>query len=237
MIYRKFNAPNVEYNEIDRSQYGLVNDGAAVGTMTFIAGFADKGDDYDLPGGSTLYYAETDTKPLPGDGHSDIDRLGSASINCGGDPDVLHNVRLAAECVNDTWLSAWNAMPDKRPGRLGAFLARITRNGAISKALERNRLKRGGGQVPLVLDELAECVAAPGSVEEEISGKLLWEHIRAFLSHEPENVRRAFLLRYALALPFDEIAERLQMSAGAVRISLHRTRKKLKQYLKQEGWL
>lgn len=47
MIYRKFNAPNVEYNEIDRSQYGLVNDGAAVGTMTFIAGFSDKGDDYD----------------------------------------------------------------------------------------------------------------------------------------------------------------------------------------------
>lgn len=48
MIYRKFNAPNVEYNEIDRSQYGLINDGAAVGTMTFIAGFADKGDDYDV---------------------------------------------------------------------------------------------------------------------------------------------------------------------------------------------
>ena len=67
---------------------------------------ADKGDDYDLPGGSTLYYAETDTEPLPGDGHSDIDRLGSASINCGGDPDVLHNVRLAAECVNDTMLDA-----------------------------------------------------------------------------------------------------------------------------------
>ena len=47
MIYRKFNAPNVEYNEIDRSQYGVINDGAAVGTMTFIAGFADRGDDYD----------------------------------------------------------------------------------------------------------------------------------------------------------------------------------------------
>jgi len=47
MIYRKFNAPNVEYNEIDRSQYGMINDGAAVGTMTFFTGFADKGDDYD----------------------------------------------------------------------------------------------------------------------------------------------------------------------------------------------
>ena len=46
MVYRKFNAPNVEYNEIDRSQYGLINDGAAVGTMTFFTGFADEGDDY-----------------------------------------------------------------------------------------------------------------------------------------------------------------------------------------------
>jgi len=48
MVYRKYNAPNVEYNEIDRSQYGLINDGAAVGTMTFATGFADKGDDYEI---------------------------------------------------------------------------------------------------------------------------------------------------------------------------------------------
>ena len=48
MVYRKFNAPNVEYNEIDRSQYGLINDGAAIGTITFATGFADKGDDYEV---------------------------------------------------------------------------------------------------------------------------------------------------------------------------------------------
>ena len=57
---------------------------------------------------------------------------------------ILESGEDAEECVNDTWLSAWNAMPDKRPSRLGAFLAKITRNFAISRALERSRLKRGG---------------------------------------------------------------------------------------------
>ena len=66
----------------------------------------DKGDDYEIRSGSTLYYAESDSIPLPGDGHSDLVRLGSAGINCGGDSDVLHNVKLAAECVNDTMLEA-----------------------------------------------------------------------------------------------------------------------------------
>ncbi len=151
--------------------------------------------------------------------------------------EVLRSREDAEEIVSDVLLTAWNAVPSEQPVSLFGYLAVITRNLAVKRLNARRALRRGGGERPALLDELAECVAAPGSVEEEISGKLLWEHIRAFLSHEPENVRRAFLLRYALALPFDEIAERLQMSAGAVRISLHRTRNKLKQYLKQEGWL
>jgi hypothetical protein len=40
------------------------------------------------------------------DDASSPDSLGSASINCGGDKDVLHNVALAAECLNDTMLDA-----------------------------------------------------------------------------------------------------------------------------------
>ena len=67
----------------------------------------DKEDDDDSDGRNTLFYTKSDTKPIPGDGHSaDIASLGSASINCGGDNDVLHNVKLAAECVNDTMLDA-----------------------------------------------------------------------------------------------------------------------------------
>ena len=45
---------------------------------------------------------------------------------------ILTSPEDAEECVNDAWLSAWNAMPDKRPERLGAFLAKITRNHALT---------------------------------------------------------------------------------------------------------
>ena len=58
---------------------------------------------------------------------------------------ILGSREDAQECVNDTWLSAWNSMPDKRPEKLSPFLGKITRNFAISKALEKTRKKRGGG--------------------------------------------------------------------------------------------
>ena len=59
---------------------------------------------------------------------------------------ILENVEDSEECVNDTWMSAWNAMPDKRPDRLGPFLARITRNFALTKIVRRTARKRGGGE-------------------------------------------------------------------------------------------
>ena len=151
--------------------------------------------------------------------------------------ELLRSKEDAEETVNDVLLAAWNAVPAEQPVSLFGYLAAVTRNLAVKRLEARTALRRGGGQRPAILDELAECVAAPGSVEQEISGKMLWERIRHFLDTEPENARRAFLLRYALAMPFQDIADRLHMTSGAVRILLHRTRKKLKAYLKQEGWL
>ena len=117
------------------------------------------------------------------------------------------------------------------------YLAAVTRNLAVKRLDAQLAQRRGGGQRPAVLEELAECIAAPGSVEQETDSKLLWESIRSFLSAQPEQARRAFVLRYTYALPVKDIAERLQMNTGAVKISLHRTRKKLKDYLAQEGWI
>ena len=59
---------------------------------------------------------------------------------------ILANAEDSDECVNDTYLSAWNSMPDKRPDRLSPFLAKITRNHALHKYENNHRLKRGGGE-------------------------------------------------------------------------------------------
>ena len=148
---------------------------------------------------------------------------------------ILENSEDASECVNDTWLSAWNAMPDKRPSRLGAFLARITRNGAIGKALERSRLKRGGGQIPLALDELEECLPGGCDPEKELQRKELEGALRRFVHTLPADEKRVFLARYWYLTPVAEIAEKLGFSQSKTAGMLHRTRKKLQRMLQEEG--
>ena len=51
----------------------------------------------------------------------------------------------AEECVNDTWLEAWNSMPEQRPERLQAWLGRVVRNLSISRWRRDHRQKRYAG--------------------------------------------------------------------------------------------
>ena len=75
---------------------------------------------------------------------------------------ILKNREYSEEWVCDTWLHAWNAMPPQRPSILSSFLGRITRNLSFDRCRRQNAEKRGGGSLPLALDELSECVPAPG---------------------------------------------------------------------------
>ena len=76
---------------------------------------------------------------------------------------ILKNREDSEECVSDTWLHAWNAMPPQRPSILSSFLGRITRNLSFDRCRRQNAEKRGGGSLPLALDELSECVPKRGS--------------------------------------------------------------------------
>ena len=141
----------------------------------------------------------------------------------------------AEECVNDTWFQAWNQMPSERPKMLSAFLGCITRNLAINTIKARNRLKRGGGQAALALDELAECITGSGSPEQFLEEKELSEAIGRFTAALPKTERTIFVLRYWYLAPIAEIADKLQCSQGKIKSSLFRTRKKLRDTLQKEG--
>ena len=78
---------------------------------------------------------------------------------------ILKNPADAEECVNDTWLHAWNAMPPHRPSLLSTFLGKITRNLSFDLYRKMHRGKRGGSQVDAVLDELEECVSGKDNIE------------------------------------------------------------------------
>lgn len=150
---------------------------------------------------------------------------------------ILGSGEDAEECVNDTYLGAWNSMPDKRPRRLSAYLARIARNFAVSRAIEKNRLKRGGGETPAALDELAECVPGGTEPERELERRELGRAISAFLASLPEVERNVFVARYFFLAPTDEIAEKFGFTRSKTAAMLRRTRIRLKNYVTEEGLL
>ena len=149
---------------------------------------------------------------------------------------ILHNAQDAEETVSDTWLRAWNVIPPQRPGVLKLFLAKITRNLAFTRWRNANAQKRGGGEMELVLEELAGCIAAQESVDDRLKGRVLAETIRSFLNTLPERERNIFLRRYFFVEESVQIASRYGMKPAAVLRTLSRTRAKLKTYLQKEGY-
>lgn len=149
---------------------------------------------------------------------------------------ILRSREDAEECVNDTWLNAWNAMPPHRPSVLSAFLGKLTRNLAIDRYQRNTAEKRGGGEVPAILDELSECVSGSEDVEGSVERQEVLAAINAFLRQLPERNRQLFLCRYWYSDSVANIAERFGMKENAVSKSLGRTRAALREHLKKGGF-
>ncbi len=148
---------------------------------------------------------------------------------------ILHSNEDSEECVNDTYLNAWNAMPDQRPSKLCAFLGRITRNLSLKRWEKYTAEKRGAGQVPLVLDELQECVPAAESTDHIVDDLVLADLLNRFLASLNEEKRRIFMRRYWYLSPISEIATDFSVSESKVKMSLLRSRNELKLLLEKEG--
>jgi len=150
---------------------------------------------------------------------------------------ILGSNEDAEECVNDTYLKAWNSIPPTIPTMLSAFLARITRNIAFNKYKHDHVMKRGQGEVALVLDELAECVSGLDDVEREIDRRELVTAIHSFLDTLPPNKRNIFVCRYWYSDSVSFIAGRYGMTENHVSVTLNRLRAKLKDYLSERGYV
>ena len=148
---------------------------------------------------------------------------------------ILGNREDSEECVSDTWLRAWNAIPPAKPRFLKAFLGKITRNLALN-LLEKNRAsKRGGGEGTAVLDELEEGVADSGAATWSADRYVLTETLKRFLKDLPEERRVIFVRRYWYMQPVKEIAEDMGIGESKVKMTLLRTRKALAEELGKEG--
>lgn len=150
---------------------------------------------------------------------------------------ILHNKEDSEECVNDTWLNVWNAIPPQKPCRLQMFLAKITRNLSLNRFNARTAEKRGGGEMALVLDELADCLACETDVETAYETKELEQFIRRFVQALPERDGNVFVRRYFFIESTVTIAKQYCLTENNVMVILSRVRKKLKQELMREGYL
>ncbi len=148
---------------------------------------------------------------------------------------ILHRDEDAEECVSDTWLRAWNAMPSARPERLGPFLGRITRNLALDRYKRDHAEKRGGSQMDLALSELEGCIPATDTVELAMDEAALTGYINDFLYGQSEEKRRVFLMRYWYVLPIRDIAERTGLTEAKITTMLFRMRAALREHLEREG--
>lgn len=141
----------------------------------------------------------------------------------------------AEECVNDTYLDAWGAMPTARPQYLGAFLSKITRRISIDRFRAQHREKRGG--MGTVLEELDDCVPASGGVYEEYENGRLKAALDRFLYLQSPERRAMFVRRYFASQSIGEIAHALQLRESKVKVTLYRMREELRRELEEQALL
>lgn len=147
---------------------------------------------------------------------------------------MLQSRQDAEECVNDAWLKAWNAIPPERPENLMAYLTRICRNLALDRLDGRNARKRRG-EVLALTAELESCIPDSLRQRQAADREELGTLLTSFLESLPEEPRRMFLRRYWFGDPIRDIARRYGCGESRVKVTLMRTRNRLRDYLEQEG--
>ena len=153
---------------------------------------------------------------------------------------VAHNIlrdgRDCEECLNDTYLGAWNAMPPARPLALQAFLATIMRRTAIDCYKAKKRQKRIDSELTVSLSEVEEFLPDGDADSEETArelGRIISEYVRSL----SDRRMYIFMSRYYTARPITEIARLLRCSESTVHKEIAAIKRGLREKLEKEGYV
>lgn len=149
---------------------------------------------------------------------------------------MVHDRLACEDCLNDTYLGAWNAIPPSRPNVLKAFLTTITRRIAIKRYHSNLRQRVIPSELTVSLSEIEDFVADDGDVDSEFDAERLGRIISDFVRSLPERKQFIFISRYYLADPIDTIARDLSLSRSMVHKQLAAIRSALKEKLESEGY-
>lgn len=150
---------------------------------------------------------------------------------------ILNNHEDSEESVNDTYLAAWNSIPPQKPAVLSTYLGKLTRRISISLFRRKNAEKRQGGEFALSFSEIEDVMEGNMEPEKEMEAQILGELLNKFLRSLKSDERRTFIGRYYYMDPLKEVAAYCGMSEGKAKTMLFRTRVKLKEYLREEGFM
>ncbi len=143
---------------------------------------------------------------------------------------VLDSRPDAEECVNDTYMQAWNTIPPVRPRSLCAYVCRIARNLSINRLRDMRAAKRSR-DLTVSLDELSACIPAPAEGDRDLP-----RHISAFLRAEDDLDRKLFMGKYFYGQTVKDLAREWGMSANAVSLRLCKMRERLRIHLTERGY-
>ena len=146
---------------------------------------------------------------------------------------ILSSEADAQECVSDTYLAVWNSIPPRRPLSLSAYVIRVCKNISISRLRANMAQKRSGYEV--ALDELSEAIGTQ-TLEETLAARELGQAIDRFLDTLNAESRVIFLRRYWYGDSIADIARLVSLSENTVYVRLSRSRAKLREHLKKEGY-
>ena len=149
---------------------------------------------------------------------------------------ILSDFEDSRECVNDTYLGTWKAIPPNRPSPLRTFVCKIARNLATMK-YHANTAEKRNSHYDVALDELEDCFSDGKSIEDEYDAKELSDAINSFLATLNYTDRFIFTRRYWYSDPLQDIAKMANTTTNSVTVRLFRIREKLKHYLVKEGLL
>lgn len=150
----------------------------------------------------------------------------------------LLNDRLdCEECMNDTYIGAWNAMPPTRPKLLKAFLTVITRRIAIKRYHSNLKKRTVPSEMTLCLSELEDFIAGDEDTGDAFDAVRLGKIISEFVRALSERRQFIFMSRYYAAEPIDKIAKELSLSRSSINKELAAIRSALKEKLESEGYL
>ncbi len=147
---------------------------------------------------------------------------------------ILDNERDAEECVNDTLLAVWNAIPPEHPRSLPGFACRIARNIAAKRYQSIHATKRNN-RFDVSFEELAETISCASTPNDGLDVKITADEIGIFLKKLKKSDRIMFVRRYFMLDSLSDIAFLFNVSEHYVSVRLSRTKAALKKHLLEKG--